>query len=145
MRWYRILTRIVPILSVVDFALAAPVVVREHEVRVSVVGAAKDGTAPSIPDKWLANATGRTNAPPIPRSSDSVHWREQEQEPRQYDPYNPQSPSPPADPASGSTSPSPTSQAPTFEADPLNPPSPHGNTDLNLLIRVREPTDDSDR
>jgi hypothetical protein len=80
-------------LSIIDIALAAPVVVQEHEVRVSVVDAAKDGTAMSPlrwdpSDKWLANAADRTNAPSIPRSSDSGHWREQE--PRQHNPSSPQ-------------------------------------------------------
>jgi hypothetical protein len=45
MRWYKIFVRIVLMLSVIDFALAAPVAVQKHEVRVSVVDAAMDGTA----------------------------------------------------------------------------------------------------
>jgi hypothetical protein len=149
MRWYKILARIFLLLSVIDFALAAPVVLQEHEVRVSVVDAAKGGTATSplrrdTSNKWLANAADRTNAPLIPRSSESGHWREQE--PRQPNPRsrtdskgspepsnpappidlyanNPRSPSPP--PGPGSTSPSPSSRAPTAdEPDPLNPSSP---------------------
>jgi hypothetical protein len=131
-------------LSVIDFALAAPVVVREHEVRVSVVDAAKGGTATSPlrrdpSDKWLANAADRTNAPTIPRSSESVHWREQE--PRQYnptpqkdsnvspEPSNPARPidpytsnllsrSPPAGPGSTSPSPTPTHDTPAPDGSP---------------------------
>jgi hypothetical protein len=85
MRWYKILARILLMLSVIDFTLAAPVVVQEHEVRISV-DTAKDGTA-TLPlrrdpsDKWLANAADPTNAP---RSSDSGHWRGQE--PKQHNP-----------------------------------------------------------
>ena len=161
MRWYKILAQILLILSVIGFAPAAPVVVQEHDVRVSGVDAANDETAPSRlrRDPWQANssAADRTNAPLIPRSSarssDSGHWREQ-QEPRQHKPRSrtnsnyppePSNPAPPIDltddtppspslpPARpGSTSPSLTSQAPTVEPDPLNPSSsPHGNTDLN--------------
>jgi hypothetical protein len=142
-------------LSVIDFALAAPVATQEHEVRVSVGGAANDGAAMSPPlrpdpsDKWPANAADRTNAPPIPRSSDSGHHGEQES--RQHNPRsptnsngspepsnpnpappidanNPPSPSPPPGPQAGSTSPLPASQASTNE-----PSSPHGNTDLISL------------
>jgi hypothetical protein len=161
MRWYKTLARVLLMLSVIDFALAAPVAVREHEVRVSVVDAAKDGIATSPlrqdpSDKWLANAADRANAPPTLRSPDSGHWREQE--PRQNnlrtvidsdglpeaEPLKPapsidlnanppedQSPRPP--PGLGSTFPSLTSQAPTVEHDPLNPePSaPHSNTGLS--------------
>jgi hypothetical protein len=148
MRWYQTLARVLLMLSVIDFALAAPVAVQEHEVRVSVVDAAMDGTATSPlrqdpSDKWLANAADRANAPPTLRSPDSGHWREHE--PRQQtgplkpalsidlnvDPPEDQSPRPL--PGPGSTFPSLTSQAPTDEHDPLNPgpSSPHGNTDLN--------------
>jgi hypothetical protein len=148
MRWYKILARILLMLSVIDFALAAPVVIQEHEVRVNVVDAAKDGTAPS--DKWPTNAADRTNTPMIPESSNSGHWRQQK--PRQHNPRSPMdsngspepsNPAPPIDinanyvqsssppPGPGPTSPSPTSQAPTDEPDLLNPSSPHGNTDLN--------------
>jgi hypothetical protein len=70
MGWYKILAPILLMLSVIDFALAAPVVVQEHQV------------SPPRPDPWPANAADRTNVPPISRSSDSGHWREQE--PRQH-------------------------------------------------------------
>jgi hypothetical protein len=162
MRSYKILLLI---LSVIDFALAAPMVVQEHEVRVSAVDAANDGAAMSLlrwdpSDKWPANAADRTNAPLIPRSSDSGHHREQEQESRQHDPRSPTDstgspepsnpappidlhadnpPSPPPGPGPGSTSPLPTRQAPTNE-----PSSPHGNTDL-ISLPGQGPTDNSDR
>jgi hypothetical protein len=149
MRWYKILLLI---LSVIDFALAAPVVVQEHELRFSVVDTANDGAAMSLlrwdpSDKWPADAADWTNAPLIPRSSDSGHHREQES--RQHDPRSPTDstgspepstpappiglhadnpPSPPAGPGPGSTSSLPTRQAPTNE-----PSSPHGNTDLISL------------
>jgi hypothetical protein len=91
--------------SVIDFALAAPVVAQKHEVRVNAVDAANDGTAtlalrrdPS--DKWLANAADRTNALPIPRSSDSGHRREQPEEPRQHNPRTDNSDSRPLSPGS---------------------------------------------
>lgn len=152
-------------LSVIDFGLAVPVVVQQHEARVSMVGADKDGTASTSPlqrdlsDKWLANAMDdQTNAPPIPRPSDSGHWREWE--PRQHNPSlrtdsndspepsnprpaplntdlnadlldpNANSPSPSPQPRSGSgpSSPSPTNQAPTNEPDPLSPLSPHDDS-----------------
>jgi hypothetical protein len=139
-------------LSIFNFALAAPVVVQEHEMHVSVVDAAKDRTATSSlrrdpSDKWLANAADRTNPPPILRSSDSGHWREQEpgqRNPRSRGDSNgspePSNPAPPINlyannynprppPGPGSTSSSPMSQVPTDESDPLNPLSPHGNTD----------------
>jgi len=127
------------VLSVIEFALAAPVVVQEHEVRVSVVPANA--------------AVDRTNAPPIRRLLDSPgHWREQE--PRQHhdnprwgtdssgspepsnidlDANNPPTPSLSPPPGPGSTSLSPAShwQAWIDELDPLNPSSPHGNTDIN--------------
>jgi hypothetical protein len=126
-------------LSVIDFALAAPVGVQEHEVRVSVGGAAKDRIAISPlrrdpSDKWLANAADWTNAAaalPIPRSSNS-----------DSDPTLPIAkppldlnadpiPSPPLQVGPGHTSPSLTSRSLTDEPDPLNLPSPHGNTYLN--------------
>ncbi|KAF8502018.1 hypothetical protein F5888DRAFT_1800527 [Russula emetica] len=131
-------------LSVIDFALAAPVVVQEHEVRVSVVDAAKDGTATSPlrwypSDKWPANAADRTNTPPILGSSNSGHWREQQ--PRQHNPRSrtdsngspePSNPAPPIDssppPGPGSNPPSPPGQAPTDEPDLLNPSSPHDDS-----------------
>jgi hypothetical protein len=133
-------------LSVIDVAPTAPVLVQEHEMRVSVVDAAKDGTA-TLPlrrdpsDKWLANAADRTNTPPIPisSSSDSGHWWEQDL--RQHNPRPRRdlndSPGP-------STSPSPTSQAPTDEPNLLNPPSPNGNAYLNLSP-YQGLTDNSDK
>ena len=177
MKWYKILAQILLISSVVDFVLAAPVVVQEHKVRISVVDAAKDGTDTSPlrrrrgrdpSGKWPANAADRTNAPPIPRSSDSGHWREHE--PRQHNPRprteskgspEPSNPAPsidlyannppgpsssPPPPEPGSASPLPLSQAPTDEPDPLNPSSLHGNTDLNSShYQGQGPTDNFDR
>ncbi|KAN0114077.1 hypothetical protein V8E52_007053 [Russula decolorans] len=147
MRRYKILARILLMLSVIDFALTAPVAVQKHQVRVSAVDAAKDRTA-TLPlrrdpsDKWLANAADRTNVPPIPRSSDSGHWREHE--PRQHNPRprtdskglpEPSKPAPSIDLNADyypSPSPSPPPPPPpTDEPDPLNPSSPHSNTDLN--------------
>ena len=156
-------------LSVINFALAAPIVIQKPEVRVGELGAAKDGTATSPLslrrdplDKWPANAAlaDWTNGLPIPRMSDSGHWHE---EPRHHnlrsqtdsngspEPSNPAplmdpphandplSPSPPLGP--GSTSQLPKSHSPTGEPDRLNPPSsPDGNEDLN-----RSPFDNSDR
>jgi hypothetical protein len=149
MRWYKIPAWILLMLSVIDFALAAPVVAQKHEVRASAEDAAKDGTLP------------------VPRSSGSGHRREQE--PRQHNPGSPidsngspkpsnpassidlnagpavdQSQSPPPGPGS-TTSPSLTSQAPTDKPDSLNPSTRRGNTDLNLLLyQARGPTDNSD-
>src|ERR1700733_1828899 len=121
MRWYKILARILLMLFVIDFALAAPVVAQIHEVRVSVVETAKGGTATSPLrrdpwDKWLGQMRRR------PRDCQT-----QAIGPRQYnnptdsngspERSNPapvdlntrySSPSPPP----GSTSPLPTSQAP---------------------------------
>ena len=76
MRWYKILARILLMFSIIDFALAAPVVVQERGVRVSVVDPVKDETVTSAlrrdpSDKWPANAADWTNEPPIPRSLDS--------------------------------------------------------------------------
>ena len=158
-------------LSVINFALTAPVAVREHEVRVSVVDAAKHRTATSPlrrdpSDNWPVNMVDRTNAPPILRLPDSGYWREQEptqNNPRSLidlnglpesskpapsidrnaDPTEDQSPSPP--PSPGRTPRSPTSQARTDEPDLSNPgsSSPPGNTDLNpSLHQGLEPTDD---
>jgi hypothetical protein len=148
MRWYKILVQILLIPSVIDFALAAPVVVQEHEVRVSVVGAANDRTATSSlrrdpSNKWPANAP---DAPPTPilRSSD---WRESRQHnlrsrtdsigsPELSNSASLYANNPPT------TSPSPTNQAPTDEPDS----SPHGNTDLNPSpYEGQGPTDNSDR
>ena len=86
MQWYKILARVLLLFSVLDFALAAPVVasVREHEVRVRMVDAAKDG---------LADAGDWINAP----GSFSGHWREHE--PRQHDPTDPTDSPGPSNPA----------------------------------------------
>jgi hypothetical protein len=141
-------------LSVIDFALAAPVVVQEHGVHVSVVNAAKDGAATSPlrrdpSDKWLASAADRTNPPPIPRSSDSGHWREQE--PRQHNPRprtyskdspEPSNPAPPIDPYAnnppnpspapgpGSTSPPPTSHSSVVSTLTHDTPPPDGSLQI---------------
>jgi len=162
-------------LSVINFAFAAPVVVQEHEVRVREVDAAKDGIATSPPslgqgplDKWLANAVGWANGLQIPRSSNLGHWQEEARQdnlrsrtdsngspkpsnpapptdPHANDPLSP-SPSPPLGP--GSTSQMPKSQSPTGEPDQLNPgtSTPHGNTDLNPSpYQGLGPIDTSDR
>jgi hypothetical protein len=111
--------------SVVGFALAAPVVVQEHEVRVSMVDAANDLSEPSNPavvPRTIIDLSSDDSSSPSPSPS----------------------PSPVPDP--GSTSLSPTSQAPTAEPDQLNPSSPHGNADLNLSsYQDQGPTDISDR
>ena len=147
MQWSKILTWIPLILSIIDFALAAPVVVQNRGVGISGVGASKDGTATSP-----LRRDPSTNALPTARSLDSGHW--QEQEPRQHDlvsragpggPPEPGEPSnPPIDPFAGPPSPTlrldpgstsrlPTSPVPTEGIDPLNPwpSSLHGNTDSN--------------
>jgi hypothetical protein len=55
-------------------------------------------------------------------------------------------PSPRPPPGPESTSPLPTSQAPTDEPGPSNPSSSHGNTDLNhSLYQCQGLTDDSNR
>jgi hypothetical protein len=116
MRRYKILARILLMFSVIDFALAAPVAVQKHEVRVSMVDTVKDGTATSPLRRDLSdkNAADRTNAlPPIPRSSDSGHWREQE--PRQYNP-RPRTDS--------NDSPEPSNPAPPNNNNPLRPSPP---------------------
>jgi hypothetical protein len=130
MQSYKLLARILLILSVINFALATPVVVQEHE---------------------PANAADQTNAPPIPRSSDAGNWYNLRSRtdsigsPEPSNPANnPPSLSPP--PGPGSTPSSPTSQAPTDETNTLNPSSPHGNADLNTsLYQSQGPTDNSDR
>ena len=148
MRWYKILAWILLMPSVIDFALAAPVVAQKHEIRASAVDAVKDGTAtpprrhdPS--DNWTADAAYQTNALPVPRSSGSDHGWEQKR--RQHTgPAVDQSQSPPPGPGS-TTSPSLTSQAPTDRPDSLNPSTRSGNTDLNHpLYQARGPTDNSD-
>ena len=65
-------------LSIIDLALAAPVVVQNRGVGISGVGASKDGTStPPLRRDPL------TNALPTARPLDSGHW--QELEPRQHD------------------------------------------------------------
>lgn len=78
MRQYSIVSQICIILSVINLAFAAPLVMRErHEVRVDVVGVTKDGTATSrtlsqwVPrDEWQ-NWLGAIMGPEPPTSSDS--------------------------------------------------------------------------
>ena len=132
MRWCKIPAGILLMLSVIDIALAAPVPVKEHQVRVSVVDAAKDGTGTSSlrrdpSDKWLANAADRTNAPPIPipRSSDSGDWREQE--PRQHKPRS-------GTDSIGSPEPSNSASNPASlsESTPLKQGPSHDDIDLNF-------------
>jgi len=145
MRWYKIVARIFLMLSIIDFALAAPVVVQKH----SGVDAAKDGKTTS-PLRWDPS----TNALPTSRSSDSGHWQEQEPgqddlrsrtdssgspepgEPPNSPIANPPSPSPSLRLGPGSTSRLPTSQAPTDKTDSLNPrpSSLHGK-----LIQIQIP------
>ena len=157
--------------SVINFALAAPVVVQEHGVRVSEMDVAKDGTATSPPslrrdllDKWLENAADWTNGLPIPRSSDSGHW--QEEEPMQHNLRSrtdsngspePSNPAPPMDPHANGPSPSPPlgpgstshlpKSSPTGEPYQLNTgtSTPHGNTDsISSPYQGQGPTDNSD-
>jgi hypothetical protein len=119
-------------LSVIDFAFAAPVVVQEREVRVSVVDAANDGTARSTlrrdqSGKWPANVADRTDAPLIPRLSDSGYWRKQV--PR----YNP---------GSRTDSNDPSNPAPPIELnDPPTPDVPPGFESASLLSTNQAPTD----
>ncbi|KAI0272018.1 hypothetical protein BGY98DRAFT_180955 [Russula aff. rugulosa BPL654] len=112
MQRYKILTGILLMLSVIDFAFAAPVVVQEREVRVSVVDAANDGTARS----------------PLRRDqSDSGYWRKQV--PR----YNP---------GSRTDSNDPSNAAPPIELnDPPTPDVPPGFESASLLSTNQAPTD----
>jgi hypothetical protein len=74
MRRCMAISRIFLCLSIVGFALAAPVVVRGmHEVHVNVADVTEDGTATSQKrwDDWLANAADQTSALTAPRLYDS--------------------------------------------------------------------------
>jgi hypothetical protein len=81
MHRYMTFARIFLILSIINFARAAPVVVRRvHEVHVNVVDVAEDGTATSEKrwdsgpsDDWLANAADQTSVPTAPRLSALDH------------------------------------------------------------------------
>ena len=121
-------------LSVIDFAFAAPVVVQKRELRVSVVDAANDGAAMALrrgeSGKWPTNAADRTNAN-APRSSDSGYWRkhvprQHHDTPRSRTNSNglpePSNPSPPID-LNNRPPPSP-SLPPVF--DPPSPSTPPG-------------------
>src|SRR6266852_6404872 len=116
MRRYKILALILlTMLSFIDLALTAPVVVQEHEVRVSVMDTTIDGTATSPlrrdpSDKWPADWT---NTPWIPRWSDSGHWREHV--PRQYNLRSR---------TDSNGSPEPSNPAPPIDPYANNPPSP---------------------
>jgi hypothetical protein len=68
MRQYKILAQILLMLSVTGFALAAPVAVRDHEVRVSVANAAKGGPYANNPPSELG-LRGFLNPPLGPGSS----------------------------------------------------------------------------
>src|SRR6266566_1790361 len=78
---YMAFARIFLILSIINFARAAPVVVRRvHEVHLNVVGVAEDGTVtsqkqwnPGPRDDWVANAADQTSAPTTPRLPDLDH------------------------------------------------------------------------
>ena len=113
MRWYKKLARILLVLSVIDFALAAPVVAQGHEVRISVVDAAIDGKG----------------APTISGRSGSTH----EQVPREDNPGS-------STDSSGSLEPSNPAPHLYDEPDPMNSLLPHGNTYLNHCPGP-EPTD----
>ena len=104
MQWYKILARILLLFSVLDFALAAPVVVQEHE----VVDLAKDG---------LANAADRIN---VPRTLNSGHWREHE--PRQHNPR-------PRTGSDDSPEPSSPENSLSFNSWMPDPHSPSGSSD----------------
>ena len=160
-------------LSVINFALAAPVVVQKREMHVSEAVDSRTDSSPLRRDslgKWLANAADRTNALPIPRSS-SGPWLELE--PRQHYPIDsPEGsggskplplwdlnylplPSPTGQPPTNqlptgepstsepSTSKPPTSKPPTDEPHSLNPSSTSGNIDLNILPQDQGSIDDS--
>jgi hypothetical protein len=79
MRRYMTFAPIFLILSIINFARAAPVVVRRvhevHEVHVNVVGVAEDGTATSQKrrDDWLAYSADQTSAPTTSRLPDFDH------------------------------------------------------------------------
>ncbi|KAI0277624.1 hypothetical protein BGY98DRAFT_1097311 [Russula aff. rugulosa BPL654] len=86
MHWYETTSRILLILSIVNFALAAPVAVRDiHELqthgadrRTSV---ARSPVDPDYTDDWLAQSKGSNNPPSSPESpseSDGGHWQSPE-------------------------------------------------------------------
>ena len=109
---YKILARFILMISVIDFALAAPVVVQKRALHVS---GEDDGTDTS--PLRLANAAYRTNTLPIPRPSDSGHWLEQE--PRQHNPI---------DSGSGGSKP-----LPLWDLNDTPPPSPTSQPPTNQL------------
>ncbi|KAI0277604.1 hypothetical protein BGY98DRAFT_605312 [Russula aff. rugulosa BPL654] len=70
------IARLFLFLSIVNFTLAAPVVLRGvHEVHANVVDVAEDGTATSQNwwDVWLAKAVGQTSVPTTQRLPDLDH------------------------------------------------------------------------
>ena len=84
MKQHKIVAQILVILSVFNYALAAPVLARGiREVRVNVVDVTEDVTT-ALRKRWIpldassTNAADGANAPPSPASSDSVgnHWLE---------------------------------------------------------------------
>ncbi|KAF8490341.1 hypothetical protein F5888DRAFT_1128112 [Russula emetica] len=104
MQRHKIVARIILIiLSVINFALAAPLVRGIREVRVDVVDVAEIVTAASRKrwnpsDKWWTNAADRTNTPSSLGSSDSDYQLEQElrpHDPRSPIDLNPRAPAPP--------------------------------------------------
>ena len=111
-------------LFVIDFALAAPVVVQKREVHVSradeMIDTSPLGRDPS--SKWLANTVDRANTLLILRSSDSGHWLEQE--PRQHNPIDSN------DPPEGSGGPKP---LPLWDLNDSPPPSPTDQPPTNQL------------
>jgi hypothetical protein len=107
MNRHKIIARIILlILSVINFALAAPLVREIREVRVDVVDVAEDVTTTSRKywnpsDKWSTNAADRTNMPSSLGPSDSDYRLEQGLRP--HDPRSPMDSNPPAQQSPGST------------------------------------------
>lgn len=124
MRWHETTSRILLILCVANFALAAPVAVRDiHEVRLDMTDVAKGGTDASQSqtrkrwDPWTqlstTNAADRTSTPPSPSDSeDPDHWFAQ---------------SPPASPAMSVASNSAPPTPATSESAPPSSGSPSGS------------------
>jgi hypothetical protein len=140
MRRHKIVVQIILlILSVINFALAAPVSVR---------GIAEDVTTASRkrwnpPDKWWTNAADRTNTPSSLGSSNSDYRLDSEQELRPHDPRSPMDsyPSTPGQPH-GQASLGSTDSDSSYLG---SPPPAHNNPlgiDLNDAAPQPGPTDD---
>lgn len=136
MRWYETTSRILLILSVINFAFAAPVAVRDiHEVRVDTADVAKDGTSASQSqtrkrlDSWAqwttTNAVDRTGAPPRPRVLENWFEQSPPTSPETSVASNSAPESPVTSIASNSAPPTPVTPT-TSDSAPSSPGSPSG-------------------